>query len=49
LNRKAASNAITVPVGKRVEGTCDDSKGLMYYNYRRGMQSILKHIVESTV
>ena len=23
LNRKCASNAITVPVGKRVEGVCD--------------------------
>ena len=28
-------------VVERVEGTCDDSKGLMYYNYRRGTQSIL--------
>ena len=36
-----AGNAITVPVGKRVEGVSLDSKGSIHYNYRRGTQSIL--------
>ena len=40
----SVGNTITVSVAERVEGTCDDSKGLMYYNYRRGMQSIFKYI-----
>ena len=46
MNRKAAGNAITVPVGKRVEVVRDGMPNvktvfLMRYNYRRGTQSIM--------